>query len=42
MQGPEGLTDRGDPIWAVQLVKIDVVGLEPTEAGVDGLPDVPP
>ena len=40
IEGAEGLFDGGDEVVAVDLVEVDVVGLEAAEAGVDGVHDV--
>jgi hypothetical protein len=42
VEGAEGLFDGGDGVVAVDLVEVDVVGLEAAEAGVDRVHDVPP
>ncbi len=40
VEGAEGFFDGGDGVVAVDLVEVDVVGLEAAEAGVDGVHDV--
>ena len=40
VEGAEGLFDGGDGVVAVDLVEVDVVGLEAAEAGFDGVHDV--
>ena len=36
----QGLVDRRDRVGAVDLVEVDVVGLQPLEAGLDRVHDV--
>ena len=40
VEGAEGFFDGGDGVVAVDLVEVDVVGLEAAEAGFDGVHDV--
>jgi hypothetical protein len=41
-KGAEGFLEAGVPVWAVDLVQVDVVGAEATEAVVEGLGEVAP
>ena len=40
VEGAERLVDRGLRVVAVELVKVDVVGLQPAQGGIDGGEDV--
>jgi hypothetical protein len=40
IQRAQGLVDRRRPVISVQLVQVDVVGLQPPQRGVDGRHDV--